>query len=307
MDQLNMPVFRPAAGWPKPTEARLARSDRTMLFAVTGLQGCPVEGSDGRVGTVKDFLFDDQSWKVRWMVVDTGHWLPGRQILIHPSAIAPLDLALPAKRVLPMMTRGDTLVVSVHLTQQQIEASPEAREDEPVTKQMEADLYDYYGWDPYWGATHFGANAIVTPGSEPPIVAEAAARQVADTESHPGDGDPHLRSVTSVNGYQVHATDGELGHVENFLADDANWDIRYLVIATRDWWPGKHVQLAPYAVKEIDWFEHHIKVNVTRDQVKSSPAWDPLAMADQVGERQLHRHFGWPGYGWQGRPERRML
>jgi len=269
-----------------------------MLFAVTGLRGCPVESVDGRVGSVKDILFDDQSWKVRWMVVDTGHWLLGRQVLIHPSAIAPLDLALPAKRVLPMMSMGDTLVVSVRLTKQQIEASPEARQDEPVTKQMETGLYDHYGWDPAWGTTYFGASDIAAPLLDPLIFSEAAARQAAGKESHRGDGDPHLRSVASVNGYHVHATDGELGHVENFLADDVNWDIRYLVIATRNWWLGKHVQLAPYAVKGIDWSEHRINVNVTRDQAKSSPPWDPLAMADQVGEQQLHRHFGWPGYGW---------
>jgi hypothetical protein len=117
-----------------------------MLLAITGLQQCTVEGIDGRVGTVKDFLFDDHSWKVRWMVLDTGHWLPGRQILIHPSAIVPLDLNLPGRRVLPMMIWGDTLALSVLLTKRQIEASPEAREDEPVTKQMEARLCDYYGW-----------------------------------------------------------------------------------------------------------------------------------------------------------------
>ncbi len=267
-----------------------------MLFAVTGLQGCPVEGSDGRVGVVKDFLFDDQSWKIRWMVVDTGHWLPGRQILIHPSAIAPLEP--PEKPVLPMMSWGAAVVVSVRLTKEQIEASPEAREDEPVTKQMEAQLYDYYGWDPTWGTTYFGASAIVTSPGGPPIFAEAAARQAAGMEANTSDGDPHLRSVVSVNGYHVHATDGDLGHIENFLADDANWDIRYLVIATRNWWPGKHVQLAPYAVTKIDWSEERIHVNVTRDQVKSSPAWDPLALAEQMGEQQLHRHFGWPGYGW---------
>jgi len=56
--------------------------------------------------------------------------------------------------------------------------------------------------------------------------------------------------------------------------------------------------LAPYAVKEIDWSEESVNVDVTRDQVKSSPPWDPLAPADQVGEQQFHRHFGWPGYGW---------
>ena len=247
-----------------------------MLFAITGLLGCPVKAGDGHVGSVEDFLFDDRSWKVRWMEVDTGHWLPGRQVLIHPSAIAPLDLALPVKRVLPMMSTGDTLVVSIRLTKQQIEASPDARQDEPVTKQMET-----------------AAQLL-----EPMIFSETAARQAADMESHRSEGDPHLRSVVSVNGYRVHATDGDLGHVENFLADDVNWDIRYLVIATRDWWPGKRVQLAPFAVKDIAWSEHRINVNVTRDQVKSSPAWDPLALADHVGEQKLHRHFGWPGYGW---------
>ena len=102
------------------------------------------------------------------------------------------------------------------------------------------------------------------------IFSEAAARQAADAESYRADGDPHLQSVASVNGYHVHATDGDLGHVENFLADDANWDIRYPVIATRNWWPGKHVQLAPFAVMEFDWSEHRINVNVTRDQVKSA-------------------------------------
>ena len=267
-----------------------------MLFAITGLQRCPVEGIDGRVGTVKDFLFDDHSWKIRWMVVDTGYWLPGRRILIHPSVIVPLDLAEPADRVLPMMSWGETLAISVRLTKAQIEASPEAQEDQPVTKQMEAQLYDYYGWDPSWGTAYFGPNAIVTSPAGPPIFAAAAARQAAGMEAHPGDGDQHLRSVVAVNGYHVHATDGELGHVENFLADDANWDIRYLVIATRNWWPGKHVRLAPYAVKEIDWSEERINVNVTRHQVKSSPAWDPLAMTDNIGEQHLHRHFGWPGY-----------
>jgi hypothetical protein len=109
----------------------------------------------------------------------------------------------------------------------------------------------------------------------------------------------HICAASSQStAYHVHATDGDLGHVESFLADDVNWDIRYLVIATRDWWPGKHVQLAPFAVKDIDWSKHRVNVDVTRDQVKSSPAWDPLALADQVGEQQLHRHFGWPGYGW---------
>lgn len=255
-----------------------------MLFAVSGLMGCPIAATDGRIGAVKDFLFDDRNWKIRWMVVDTGDWLPGRKVLIQPSAIAPLEV--PPKPRLPMMSPGDSLEVSVNLTKQQIEASPEAREDDPVSTDMEALLYDYYGWDPNWSATNLSENAIVD---------EAAKRWAEAIESGP-DGDPHLRSAASVKGYHVHATDGELGHVENLLADDANWDIQYLVIATRSWWPGKIVQLAPYAVTAIDGLDREVKLNVTRDQVKSAPPWDPLAMADEVSEQQLHRHFGWPGY-----------
>ncbi len=251
-----------------------------MLFAVSGLQGSPIAASDGRIGAVKDFLFDDRSWKIRWMVVDTGDWLPGRKVLIHPSAIAPLEI--PPKPRLPMMSPGDSLEVSVNLTRQQVEASPEAREDDPVTKDMQALLYDYYGFDAGWGATNLGENAIV---------AEAGA----DSGIGAG-GDPHLRGAASVEGLHVQASDGELGHVENLLADDASWNIRYLVIATRSWWPGKAVQLAPYAVTGIDWIDRQVRLNVTRDQVKSAPAWDPLAMTDEVAEQQLRRHFGWPGY-----------
>ena len=263
-----------------------------MLFAVSGLIGCPVKASDGPIGVAKDFLFDDQSWKVRWMTVDTHHWLPGRHALIHPSAIAPVEL--PPKPALPMMSFGETLTVSVGLTKQQIEASPELREDEPVTRDLQARLHDHYGLDPYWADTYFGPDAI-DPLSKP-IVAETATPQTPDMESDPGDGDPHLRSVAEVVGYQVHATDGDLGPVENILADDVNWDIRYLVVGTRHWLPGKLVQLAPYAVTDIDRRGRRVSVNVTRDQVKSAPAWDPVAMADEVAEEQLHRHFGWPGY-----------
>jgi hypothetical protein len=254
-----------------------------MLFAVSGLEGCPIEASDGRIGAVKDFLFDDRSWKIRWMVVDTGGWLPGRKVLVHPSAIAPL--AIPSKPRLPMMSPGDSLEVSVNLTRRQIEASPEAREDDPVTKDMEALLYDYYGWDPGW----VGANS-----SENAIVAEAAQNRAKGAENGP-EGGPGLRSAASVSGYHVHASDGELGHVENLLADDANWDIRYLVIATRSWWPGKVVRLARFAVTDVDWVDREVKLNVTREQVKSAPAWDPLAMTNEVTEQQLRRHFGWPG------------
>ena len=256
-----------------------------MLFAITGLLGCPVRTEDGHAGTVKDYLFDDRNWGIRWMVVDTGAWLPGRKILIHPSAIEPLVIP-PRSGGLGMGSSVDTLVVSVALTQDEIEASPDASEDEPVTQQMEDRLYDYYSWDPIWGATDFGTNGI---GS---MVTDARGHGKIEAGTHPGDGDSHLRSASSVKGYHVEATNGEIGHVENFLIDDADWHIRYLLIATRNWWPGKHVQLAPHTVEAVDWMRKHIALNVTREQVQSSPEWDPAAMTRVLGEGAPHRHHG---------------
>ena len=262
-----------------------------MLFAITGLLGCPVRTEDGDAGTVKDCLFDDGNWRIRWMVVDTGAWLPGRKILIHPSAIEPLVIP-PWSRGLGMGSGVDRPVVSVALTQDKIKASPDASEDEPVTQQMEDRLYEYYSWDPIWGATIFGTNANSLPISAPPMGAGPRGHGKIEAGTHPGNGDSHLRSASTVIGYHVEATNGEIGHVENFLIDDADWHIRYLLIATRNWWPGKHVQLAPYTVEAVDWMRKQIALNITREQVQSSPEWDPAAVTGVLGDGALHRQYG---------------
>jgi hypothetical protein len=263
-----------------------------MLFAAGGLIGCAVAASDGHVGAVKDFLFDDRSWRVRWMVVDAGHRLQGRKVLIHPSAIGPLQL--PPKPAIPMLSfGGEMLAVAVNLTTRQIEASPEALEDEPVTQQMERRLYDHYGWDPFWGASSFGADAIVPEPSGRPLPAEVAEGRAADLDAPAGD--PHLGSAAAIKGYHVHAADGDIGAIDNLLIDDVRWLARYLVVDTGYWLPGKLVQLAAHAVTDIDWRERRVDVNVTRGEVKSAPEWDPAAIADEIAEQRLRRHFGWPG------------
>ena len=129
--------------------------------------------------------------------------------------------------------------------------------------------------------------------------AEREARLVGGAEARetesPSAAD-HMHGFASFKGYAVHALDGDIGHVDNVLADDAKWEIRYLLIATRNWLPGKIVRLAPYAVKAVDRLERRIAMNVTREQIKSAPPWDPLAMMDEASEAAFHRHFGWPGY-----------
>ena len=57
--------------------------------------------------------------------------------------------------------------------------------------------------------------------------------------------DVHLRSANKVTGYRIGATDGDIGHVEDFIIDDETWEIRYMVVDTQNWWPGKKVLVAP--------------------------------------------------------------
>lgn len=261
-----------------------------MLNAVSSLKGFEIQAKDGNLGTVSDFLFDDSTWKVRWMIVDTGRWLTGRKVLVHPSAVISADY--------------NTRELAVGLTKAQVQDSPDLRQDRPVSQQMQNDLYDYYGWDPLWGGGMYGGGmgAIALPLSAPAYFGTAAVRE-AKRDAERGaagldDGDPHLRSIAEVTGYHVHATDGDIGHVQDFLLDNASWGVRYLVVDTSNWWIGQHVLISPYAVKGTDCSERHIRLDLTRAKIKSSPSWDPARLVDGDFERRLHSYYGWPGYGW---------
>jgi sporulation protein YlmC with PRC-barrel domain len=256
-----------------------------MMQVISTLKGYAIEASDGRIGTVADFLFDDASWRVRWLVVDCGTWLTGRKVLIHPSAISRADL--------------EQRQLLVSLTKAQIEKSPELAEDQPVSQQMENRLYTYYGWDPLWGGPYLSETpgAMAWPYMAPPYFGLGLTDVAHGKGARLHGADPHLRSVDEVMGYHVHAVDGEIGHIENFMIDDADWSIHYLVVDTRNWRPGKRVLISPLAVKSIDWFDRHVELDVSRKKIESSPAWDPLEAFTQIYAKRLHEHYGWPGFG----------
>jgi hypothetical protein len=253
-----------------------------MLFAGSALKGYSIAARDGGIGTVADLLFDDTRWNVRWVVVDTGTWLTSRKVLLHPSAVTAAD--------------HEARELAVALTKQQVEDSPSILRDQPVSQQLENSLYDYYGWDPLWGGSYFGAGAIAAPFSAPPYFGFAGPKP---PERLPGEeGDPHLQSLYDVTGYHILANDGEIGHLENALVDDGTWTIRYLIVDTSNWWVGKHVLLSPYAVKGVNLADQQIAVEVRREQVESSPPWEPAEVINPDYEKRLHNHYGWRGYGW---------
>jgi len=248
--------------------------------------------TDGPVGSISDLLFDDAFWGVRWVVVDTGNWLPGREVLLPPAALGAPD---PGRPEYP-----------VGLTRESVKNAPGVEMDKPVSRQLEADIYSHYAWNPYWVAGYGYPDGIAGMGATAPpsdILAAGASggrpgERSGSSRSEP-EGDPHLRSVREVTGYYVKATDGDIGHVEDFMVEGEDWAVRYLMIDTRNWWPGKLVLISPEWLSDIDWAGRAISVEVTREKVKNSPEYDPSNTLARSYEEDLYHHYGYSPY-WSG-------
>ena len=242
-----------------------------MFWDASVMKGYTIEARDARLGTVSDFLFEDASWMIRWLVVDTGHWLSGRKVLLPPSALGHPD---PPSHRFP-----------VKLTAQQVNNSPEIDTDRPVSRQMESHIFDYYDWDPYW------RGAMAAPFAAPLYLPRSKPLEHVRAGPQSTEGDPHLRSTAAVTGYHIHATDAQIGHVEDFLVNDAGWSIRYLVVDTSNWWPGEQILISPRAVREIDWADRSIHLNISRQRVKGGRVYDPSRMADRTNEESMLKYY----------------
>ena len=246
------------------------------MYTASSIKGSAIEARDGTIGSVKDFLFQDTSWAVRWIVVDAGTWLSSRQVLLLPSQIGAVNV------------QGRQF--DVQLTRQQVKDSPPIDTEQPVSRQMETDLHSYYGADPYWGAVYNPVGIMAMPGvvGVPPLAPPERPEGLVEEFPH-GEGDPHLRSVEAVTGYHIHAQDGEIGHVDDFVIDDAGWRIPLLIVDTKNWWPGKKVLIPTSTVRDIVWDEKLVYLTLSRGQIKVGPIYDPSRPITRIGEEREPR------------------
>ncbi|MGA2867457.1 MAG: PRC-barrel domain-containing protein [Verrucomicrobiota bacterium] len=226
-----------------------------MLRSVKQLYGDKLGASDGEIGRVKDFYFEDQNWVVRYLVADTGSWLSGRKVLISPHALGSLARA------------GKVLLVN--LTRKQIEDSPSIESHKPVSRQYEEEYYRYYGWPYYWqGSGLWGMSGFPILELPPRPLPGEPATASGRSES----ADAHLRSTQAVNGYRIQASDGTIGHICDFMMDDQSWAIRQLVVKTGHRFSGKEVEIPTSKVGRISYEESTVFVNLTGEAVEQSPA-----------------------------------
>jgi hypothetical protein len=249
-----------------------------MLWNASSLNGYTIEASDGRVGIVHDLLFDDIDWIIRWLVVNTGDDVD-HQVLLPFSALGIPDASL---RQFP-----------VNLTIEQVRNSPDVETDLPVSRQIEEALYNFYGWAPYWRNSGSPlSNSAVKPFAIPLQILEQNPSAGDGTVAALAVGDPNLRSIAVVTQYNIHAIDGNIGHIDDFLVQDDNWTIRYIIVDTKNWWPGEKVLISPRAMREINWEEKTFHLNVNRRTVKDSPIYESTRTADGAHNEQFLKYFG---------------
>jgi hypothetical protein len=240
-----------------------------MIQSVQALIHAHLRATNGDIGRCEDFLFDDHFWTIRYMVADTHKWMPGRKVLISPRALGEWDW------------RSDEIPVA--LSREGIKESPALRSDMPVSRQYELQLSAYYSWPPYWDGPHaWGSTMSPLPGP-------ASEEKSIETIEAPGKS--HLRSVKEVTGYHIQALDDAVGHVEDFLLDTLTWSIRYLVVDTHNWRPGRKVLISPAWAGTVDWKRSRVHLRMDRKAVESSPEYDrerPLTREEEV---DLHRHY----------------
>lgn len=262
-----------------------------MLRTLKDLEDYEIGATDGNIGKVRDFYFDDHDWVVRYLVVDAGTWLISRKVLISPRAIQNPNWG---EHRLP-----------VSLTKEQVKNSPGIDTDKPVSRQYEIEYSGYYGYPYYWGGYGLWGDNMYPYGilSEYPdsdsmrVQREAADEDFAAAQParHRND-DPNLRSCKEVIGYHIHASDGEIGHVESLLIDERTWSIRYMVVNTSNWWVGRKVLVAPPWIDNVRWADRSVSVNMTREQIKGAPLYDASEDLNRNLEIGLYEYYGRPGY-----------
>lgn len=228
--------------------------------AMDDIRGDALVARDGDIGAVKDLYFDDERWAVRYLVVDTGKWLPGRKVLISPASLA-------------SGTLGSQETIPVNLTRKQVEQAPGIDADPPVSRILEQAHARYYGYPYYWAGAELWGVAPVPLAAPPAEAAQQASSRDAeiDQQAREQAERSHVRSSAEVVGYTIRATDGEIGHVEDFVIDDRTWAIEAMVVDTRNWLPGKKVLVKPDDIAEVDWSKREVAVRLTREDLRRAP------------------------------------
>lgn len=247
-----------------------------MLMSFRDLRRFEVTGTDGRVGTVDDLLFDDRDTQVRHLVVDTGGMLKPHPVLLAPELI---DSVVSEERR-----------VGVTLDRAHIAASPPVESHPPVSRRDEDAVRGYFGLPPLHGVDPgTTADARGRPASEHRGDVAAIEREVIRRDQ----ADPHLRSAATWLGYGVEGTGEHLGAVDDLLVEPGEtWRVRHLVVDTGRWLPGEQRLVATAWIGAVSHDARCVRVDADRERMRQAPDFETAEDIDHGAERWLFRHYG---------------
>ncbi len=248
-----------------------------MLQSVNDLKGFDIIATDGEIGSIEEFYFEDSSLVVRYLVANTGSWLTGKQNLILPHAITHLD--------------REKRTIHVDLTKDQVIESPGIDKHQPVSRQMEKLVSDYYGERYYWDERpNLTAAKLESANAAAAFVKSSVTSQSAIAPAPAPD--VHLRSMQEIANYSITALDGEIGDVEDFFLETEDWTLRYIGVDTSRILPGKHVLISTERVGEINWAMRNVDVGLSCEQIEQSPDFDKVTEISREYETRLQKHYG---------------
>lgn len=264
-----------------------------MLYRASAIRKLKLKATDGLIGNIQDLYFDDIAWTVRYFVVDMGGWLSDLQVLISPQSITGYS-------------EGET-AFTTNLTRKQVAESPRAETEMPVSRQYEEQLSSHYGWYSYWGTPVYpwretytyppysqtvypGMSAPLGPGG--PVTEELTpnnrSKNFNQEKTH---SDPSLRSFLEIKKYGLHAINGDIGKVEDLLIEYQSWRITHLVADARKWWPGGLVVIDKGMIKNISWEEEKFEIEMTKDEIKNAPSFNPREGISQTQQIRLSQYY----------------
>jgi hypothetical protein len=249
-----------------------------MIRSLLDLKGYVIAAKDGELGKCKDFLLEDVLWAVRYMVVDTRKLLPGRKVVLSPHFLRDPE--------------DETRRFPVHLSKEEVKASPPLLESAPVTRQYEVMWYDHFGLSYYW------LNEAQQGMTENPS-AIALEKREEPTGGVRLSEENHLLSLEKTKDFHIDALDGKIGRFVDLLADTETWQGRYAIVETGKWLPGRQVCLLTDCINWVNPVDERVGVGLTKEALSKSPEYRPYVPMTREYQVVLHDYYGWPKY-WEG-------
>lgn len=243
-----------------------------MLRSILSLKNFTMRASDGEIGKVKDFYFDDHTWALKYLVVETGNWLMGKKVLISTAALhAPI---------------WDEHTFPVDLTIDQVKNSPDIDTEKPVTREQEYNLNQHYSWPWDGGGIGFMTTGMVGGVVAPDVPLSERVENEFDNDEHGPRRDKHLRSFKQVHDFELRGTDKNIGEVHDFLLDDSRWTLPFIVAETGSWYAGKKLLLSTRFVDKIEWESSSVYLLQSSSQIGNLTEFDYENLTDEEFIRQ---------------------